>query len=599
MLTGTNAIQQPRGISSTPQSSTHSVDSIQYYAEEVKKLNQQISARQMEIKNKYTLYGYDIEVTSAAMANPLTMTRRRSSSSTKGTNRLQRKPSKAAQLLQRRYLTKEDTPRLTPTQRLQLLREQSHTEPVHTYSSATGTSFGGDSGFVMFKSHRAATMAVQCVPGSSLPGYHLVQAPDPSAVIWSNISHHNAYRFSTWITIWAAFIALTIVFTIPAATLASLTSLENISKIFPILNDICKNYPTIKGLLEGVLPQISIIAFYLVMPYVLYALGHFEGHLCWGDLELSVVRKWFMFQAVNVFLAPAVSASIIQTFNAAQKDISHIPELLGRAIPSASTFFINYAILRTCLTQVTEILRLGAVAYTYTGYWTSQTPRDRDAAKDPGRVMYGDILSRTLVLFLIGASYAVLAPLILPFVTLFFAASLFVWKYQLTYVYISQMDTGGLFWFVSFRRIIFSTIFAQITVFGIFSLKQSLAGVLVLPLPFISYGVLYYYTKWWKQRALFLTLDEAMRADLIVLSNQEGGNTNVTQLADYGDMYLQPILTGKPMYPRLTEQFVADDDDSQNELTPEVAQLMRELAENDIAIDEIVDEEQPLLVSPE
>lgn len=43
---------------------------------------------------------------------------------------------------------------------------------------------------------------------------------------------------------------------------------------------------------------------------------------------------------------------------------------------------------------------------------------------------YGDATARLLLIFLIGITYAILAPLILPFSFLFFAVGSYVWTYQ-------------------------------------------------------------------------------------------------------------------------------------------------------------------------
>eukprot|EP01134_Creolimax_fragrantissima_P004391 CFRG4391T1 len=557
------------------------VDSIQFYTTKVKEMNQRITSEQSKVKTKYQLYCFNKEKKKSSSTDYEHI---QPSSSPSGAQ-------PASELLQNSALTSMDVPQMDNSERIRISKaRENQTGQIQTFSKPSNMTFGANSGFVIFKSHKAATMAVQCVPEDVEATYDLQQAPDPCAVMWSNISANNYYPGGRWLLIWMAVVLLTAVFTIPAAALVSLTSLDNLEKLLPFIKVICENYPTIKGLLEGVVPQVGIILFYVIMPQVLYILGMYEGHMSWGDLELSVVRKWFMFQSVNVFFAPAVSSSVLLTLRRAQKDTSHIPELLGQAIPSASTFFINYTIMRICLTQTMELIRLGAVLYTYMGYWTSQTPTEREETKNPGRLMYGDILPRTLLLFLIGATYAVVAPLILPFVTLFFAASVFVWKYQLSFVYNSEMDNGGMFWFVAFRRIMYSTIFAQLTVIGIFSLKQSYLLLVVLPLPVISAAVIHFYTKWYQDKAMYLSLDEAISADLIVLAETyRESNDGVFHLIGHEDSYLQPVLTTKPSFPRLTEQFINGEEKTEN--SEVLDQILRELAEGNTEMDEIIDED--------
>jgi hypothetical protein len=50
------------------------------------------------------------------------------------------------------------------------------------------------------------------------------------------------------------------------------------------------------------------------------------------------------------------------------------------------------------------------------------------------------------MIFIIGLTYSVIAPLVLPFVVAFFGFGYLVMKYQLMYVYIPQYESGGRFW---------------------------------------------------------------------------------------------------------------------------------------------------------
>jgi hypothetical protein len=60
-------------------------------------------------------------------------------------------------------------------------------------------------------------------------------------------------------------------------------------------------------------------------------------------------------------------------------------------------------------------------------------------------------------MFVIGFAYAPIAPLIIPWVVLFYAITWLFGKYLLIYVYNPEFDSGGLFWPVIFNRMIFGT----------------------------------------------------------------------------------------------------------------------------------------------
>jgi hypothetical protein len=121
----------------------------------------------------------------------------------------------------------------------------------------------------------------------------------------------------------------------------------------------------LQAFLEGVAPQFFIIVFLTITPYILFgtyaaqqekwppflgqpdanerldflaAIGQFEGHRTYGEMEGSILRKWFLFQVarhpplsimslkvqcicvysinywwvVNVFIATSVSSNMIE-----------------------------------------------------------------------------------------------------------------------------------------------------------------------------------------------------------------------------------------------------------------------------------------------
>ena len=58
-----------------------------------------------------------------------------------------------------------------------------------------------------------------------------------------------------------------------------------------------------------------------------------------------------------------------------------------------------------------------------------------------------------MLFFLIGMSYSILSPIIIPFFVLYYAFGYVVWIYQLLHVYIPEWEHGGQFWPEVFYRL--------------------------------------------------------------------------------------------------------------------------------------------------
>jgi hypothetical protein len=109
-------------------------------------------------------------------------------------------------------------------------------------------------------------------------------------------------------------------------------------------------------------------------------------------------------------------------------------------------------------------------------------------------VNYGTVAPAILVIFVIVLSYAMVAPLILPFGAAYFAIGYVVWKNQvrgiadatsmrpapptrayaqLLYVYIPQYESGGRLWPKLFKYMLTGLFIAQLTIVGVLGLKQA------------------------------------------------------------------------------------------------------------------------------
>ena len=110
-----------------------------------------------------------------------------------------------------------------------------------------------------------------------------------------------------------------------------------------------------------------------------------------------------------------------------------IPRTIGVSIPMKATFFITYIMVDGWAGIAGEILRLKPlVIYHLKNLFIVKTERDRGKAMDPGSVEFPETLPSLQLYFLLGIVYAVITPILLPFILVFFAFAYLVYRHQVS-----------------------------------------------------------------------------------------------------------------------------------------------------------------------
>lgn len=96
-----------------------------------------------------------------------------------------------------------------------------------------------------------------------------------------------------------------------------------------------------------------------------------------------------------------------------------------------ATFFITYIMVDGWAGIAGEILRLKPlVIFHLKNMFLVKTERDMEKAMDPGSVDFPETLPSLQLYFLLGIVYAVVTPILLPFILVFFAFAHLVYRHQ-------------------------------------------------------------------------------------------------------------------------------------------------------------------------
>lgn len=98
-----------------------------------------------------------------------------------------------------------------------------------------------------------------------------------------------------------------------------------------------------------------------------------------------------------------------------------------------ATFFITYIMVDGWAGIASEILRLKPlVIFHLKNMFLVKTERDREKAMNPGSVDFPETLPSLQLYFLLGLVYAVVTPILLPFILVFFAFAYLVYRHQVS-----------------------------------------------------------------------------------------------------------------------------------------------------------------------
>ena len=121
-----------------------------------------------------------------------------------------------------------------------------------------------------------------------------------------------------------------------------------------------------------------------------------------------------------------------------------IPKTIGVSIPMKATFFITYIMVDGWAGVAGEILRLKPlVIYHIRNFFLVKTEKDREEAMDPGTLGFNTGEPQIQLYFLLGLVYAVVTPILLPFILVFFGLAYVVYRHQVNvahyYYYLNEV----------------------------------------------------------------------------------------------------------------------------------------------------------------
>jgi hypothetical protein len=331
-------------------------------------------------------------------------------------------------------------------------------------------------GFASMAAVPYAHIVAQMLEHKRPRGTHITLAPNPKDIIWKNLNMSDAERRTSIMFGWLWLGLATIVNIIPLVIVSVFANLSDVSEFdaFAFLARWKDSSPKTFSLANGIIPPTLSAIFSFFFPLIMRSISQYQGAVTNSRLDRAVVARYFAFLVYSQFfifsligVAFKLGLKIDQQIKAQVsfvdilKDAKDLPEQIQSTYVSQSSYWLTFFPLRGFLV-IFDLAQLLHLSWTWIRTRLfGRTPRDIREWTQPPNFEYAIYYSNILFMAVVGLIYAPLAPLVTLACMVVFWISSVVYKYQLMFVFVTSVESGGRLWNVVINRLLAGVIFMQ------------------------------------------------------------------------------------------------------------------------------------------
>eukprot|EP00441_Pelagodinium_beii_P023582 CAMPEP_0197661910 /NCGR_PEP_ID=MMETSP1338-20131121/51741_1 /TAXON_ID=43686 ORGANISM="Pelagodinium beii, Strain RCC1491" /NCGR_SAMPLE_ID=MMETSP1338 /ASSEMBLY_ACC=CAM_ASM_000754 /LENGTH=780 /DNA_ID=CAMNT_0043239559 /DNA_START=78 /DNA_END=2420 /DNA_ORIENTATION=+ len=314
------------------------------------------------------------------------------------------------------------------------------------------------SGFVTFNSELSQRLASREQYRRDITEFCLDAPPDPSDVIYKNLSE-DELGSTTWAVVgWFCYLAIFLFWVPVVVVISSWTSLASIEQASPFVRELIEKHPQYLSVLTGVFSTAALKLFLAFLPWMLLAVIERFSNLKANALAQLRLQSWYAtFLIIFVLLVTTLGRGLTATVATILKDPSSVLETLSKNLPETSHFYFNYVVLGW-FTLAVELLRITNLLKWL--FFRHACGFEADVAKQycepEDQTSYG-MGARTALVVLMSAitfSFCTTSPLILPLAVVYFVLGDIVYGYLLIFAESKKPDLGGEFWMQAVQQVL-------------------------------------------------------------------------------------------------------------------------------------------------
>ncbi|KZT05389.1 DUF221-domain-containing protein [Laetiporus sulphureus 93-53] len=306
-------------------------------------------------------------------------------------------------------------------------------------------------------------------------GTTITLAPNPKDIVWSNLSMSKAELMRNQTFGWSFLVLVCSVNTVPLLIISILANLASLTSYVPFLDRWSEASPGTFTFISGVLPPAVSAAFGYALPIIMRWLTKYMGAHTHSRLDRAVIARYFAFLVISQLIIFTLIGVIFNSVTAIVEQVGKhesigeivenlhtLPSTINRTYIDQASYWLTYFPLRGFLVlfDLAQIIHL--VIVFVKKHLFGRTPRDIREWTQPPDFQYAIYYSNLLFMGTVGLFFAPLAPLVAVAAMVVFWLSSWVYKYQLMFVFVTRVETGGRLWNVIVNRLLVSTVIGQL-----------------------------------------------------------------------------------------------------------------------------------------
>ncbi|KAL5427845.1 hypothetical protein PMIN04_001054 [Paraphaeosphaeria minitans] len=358
------------------------------------------------------------------------------------------------------------------------------------YSNANAESHGGAAAvFVEFRTQAAAQRAYQQIASAEIlaltPRYTSVL---PGEIIWKNLTIAPAKRISQQGFATILVVATIVFWSIPISFVGAWSNVEYLAKTYEWLSWLDNLPETVTSILAGLVPAALLSALASFVPSIFRSIFKAFGEPTNTSAELKVMKWYFVFQVLQVFLINTLASGAAAVLSQAASDPSSIPTILATNLPSAANSYLTYFIVQGLTNASNNMLNYSDLAsYIFYDKFFDKTPRQKyqSFTKLKG-IQWGKVFPKYGNFLIIAIAYSCIAPLVLGFAAVGLTCFYFSYRYMLLFTVSPKIDTKGHCYTNALQQILGGIYIAELCLLGLFGLRQATGPSVMIGVLFLT-----------------------------------------------------------------------------------------------------------------
>lgn len=174
------------------------------------------------------------------------------------------------------------------------------------------------------------------------------------------------------------------------------------------------------------------------------------------------------------------------------KDPMSAPDLLAKNLPKASNFYLSYILIQCLANGSTGLLHILELIKHHFFVRIAQPRAQFRVWYNLRPPLWGGVYPVFTNMAVIAFSYSCIAPLILLFACAGMSFVRLIYKYNVMYVFDSEMDSKGLFYPQALLHLIVGLYMAEICLVGLFALKFAFPQMVLMLIFFVFTGLVHF-----------------------------------------------------------------------------------------------------------